>query len=438
MLFSSIVKTQEIESLDEELNKIEEQILEADNTLDQYEGGAISEVARLRKEVLLLLHSILELRSKAQNDNIPIQIVIPVVEPDPQKADEILIDLNEAKEQLKSTELEVSSTGGLSNALALMRLETEKLTIAHLQLGYYQAKYGLAISEFGNESTNQSNISEQSEERQNIDSSSENLTQVIQSTIDSIEDRTSETEKPISNVEWADPNFPNIDYNTSPFKLANKDGDVISGWWTISQENAAIDDSPIVRATNWSNYDSSRIFEIGDRLLVRCREAETAIIFSTDDFLIAGFDRYSFDITYRIDEDPAQNSVWSSLTSNQGAGLFGVEAIKFLKRIYDAEKLFIRLKESRGQTHDAIFDLAGIKNTINLVGNACNWVATDQTQAMNKTIQETLNKLGFSAGTPDGIWGKGSQSALRNFQNANGLNPTGIPNPETLEKLGIH
>ena len=319
-----------------------------------------------------------------------------------------------------------------------MRLETEKLTIAHLQLGYYQAKYGLAISEFGNESTNQSNISEQSEERQNIDSSSENLTQVIQSTIDSIEDRTSETEKPISNVEWADPNFPNIDYNTSPFKLANKDGDVISGWWTISQENAAIDDSPIVRATNWSNYDSSRIFEIGDRLLVRCREAETAIIFSTDDFLLTGFDRYSFDITYRIDEDPAQNSEWSSLTSNQGAGLFGVEAIKFLKRIYDAEKLFIRLKESRGQTHDAIFDLAGIKKTIDLVGNACNWVATDQTQATNKTIQETLNKLGFNAGIPDGIWGRGSQTALRNFQNSNGLNPTGIPNPETLEKLGIH
>ena len=85
-LFSSIAKAQEVGVSDEELNKIEEQILEADNTLDQYEGGAISEVARLRKEVLMLLHSILELRSKAQSDNIPTQIVIPVVEPDPQKS----------------------------------------------------------------------------------------------------------------------------------------------------------------------------------------------------------------------------------------------------------------------------------------------------------------------------------------------------------------
>ena len=40
-------------------------------------------------------------------------------------------------------------------------------------------------------------------------------------------------------------------------------------------------------------------------------------------------------------------------------------------------------------------------------------------------IQKSLNALGFDAGTPDGIIGSGTRTAIRKFQESNGFDPTG-------------
>jgi len=125
------------------------------------------------------------------------------------------------------------------------------------------------------------------------------------------------------------------------------------------------------------------------------------------------------------------------LTSNRGAGIFGSRAVYFLRGIYAAEDLFIRLTERNGQRHDAEFGLAGAQDAIDTVADACGWSTLNLSRDDYRAIQTILNAGGFDAGTPDGIWGDGSRNAMREFQQQNGLPPTGSPDRATLEALGV-
>ena len=52
-----------------------------------------------------------------------------------------------------------------------------------------------------------------------------------------------------------------------------------------------------------------------------------------------------------------------------------------------------------------------------------------------KNIQQALINLGYLNGTADGIFGEGTESALKNFQSAQGLNPDGICGVQTKNLL---
>ncbi|HEY8554737.1 MAG TPA: peptidoglycan-binding domain-containing protein [Burkholderiales bacterium] len=54
-----------------------------------------------------------------------------------------------------------------------------------------------------------------------------------------------------------------------------------------------------------------------------------------------------------------------------------------------------------------------------------------------RQVQQTLNDQGFNAGPVDGKWGPKTQSAVKNFQQAKGLQPTGELDQETLAELNI-
>jgi peptidoglycan hydrolase-like protein with peptidoglycan-binding domain len=55
-----------------------------------------------------------------------------------------------------------------------------------------------------------------------------------------------------------------------------------------------------------------------------------------------------------------------------------------------------------------------------------------------RQIQQALNQGGYDVGEVDGNWGQQTQEAVRNFQQAQGLEPTGQPNLRTLSALGIN
>ena len=54
-----------------------------------------------------------------------------------------------------------------------------------------------------------------------------------------------------------------------------------------------------------------------------------------------------------------------------------------------------------------------------------------------REVQQQLNKEGFHAGSVDGKWNEDTQTAVRNFQQAKGLEATGQLDEKTLDELGL-
>ncbi|MGO6758820.1 peptidoglycan-binding protein [Rhizobium ruizarguesonis] len=52
-----------------------------------------------------------------------------------------------------------------------------------------------------------------------------------------------------------------------------------------------------------------------------------------------------------------------------------------------------------------------------------------------RDVQKALADRGFDAGTPDGIWGSKSVAALKGFQRAHGLMPSGVVTQDSLKAL---
>jgi peptidoglycan hydrolase-like protein with peptidoglycan-binding domain len=52
-----------------------------------------------------------------------------------------------------------------------------------------------------------------------------------------------------------------------------------------------------------------------------------------------------------------------------------------------------------------------------------------------KELQTTLSKLGYTVGTIDGIFGTGTETAVKTFQKANNLTPDGVVGSNTLNAL---
>jgi hypothetical protein len=405
---------QEGPSLDAEIGTIDSQITAVEETLAQYDDGLIRALAQSRREALLLLRAVVESRKQAEDGYAAIEVAVPAVEPDPERAEQILGEMATQQQRVEAAEQEAAAAGGLIQAVALSRVETEKLTLAQLQMAYLQARYGIAFPVAPELTASERPRSEAP-----------------------ASDATPEEDDPTgAALPWADPDYPGIDYSLVPFEKAHNEGDRIAGWWVINEERAAIDDSPRVVAINYSAYDANSYTGF-TALLAQCREGETSIVFVQDDFLISGMRRNSFDITYRIDSAPAQSTRWNELTTNKGAGLFGLGSEAFLRDLYDADDFFIRLTDGDGQRHDAEFDLAGVQTAVEAVAGACGWSTIDLSRDDYRAIQTLLNAGGFDAGTPDGVWGSGSRSAMRAFQEENDLPPTGAPDRATLEALGV-
>lgn len=204
------------------------------------------------------------------------------------------------------------------------------------------------------------------------------------------------------------------------------------------ETRAEIDDIPKVFAVQVQEDAISKGFRSSTpRLQVSCSEGTLSFIYDTDDYLLTEFRQDGIEVTFRIDSDDAVTQRWSKTTGNKAAGLFGQRAVPFLKKVYGAEKIFLRIMERDGELHDGSFDLAGIQSVIDAVANACGVSFLDLSADDYRAIQEMLNAAGFDAGTPDGVWGAGSKSALRSYQESRGLQATGAPDVETLRDMGL-
>jgi len=407
------VSAQDAERLTAELSSIETQISEVDDVISRFSGGLVLSLAQARREALLLLRTVVETRVEAEAAGIPTDLTVPVVAPDPERAERLLGEIAAVQSRVEEAERDAAGAGGLMLAMALSRLETERLSLAQLQMAWLQAEYGIAFPNFAEPSASRTPAASPATQP---DAADVDLDEGV--------------------VAWADPNHPNIDYSIAPFELAHREGHEISGWWVIQREQAAIDDSPKITAFNYSAYDD-RSFGRQSSLVARCHEGEAAVIFVQDDYLMTDFRRNTLDVTYRLDSADAVQTRWNSLTTNMGAGVFRRDAEAFIRAMYDAQSFFIRVTDNRGQRVDGTFDLAGGETVYEAVAAACGFTTLSLSTDDYRAIQTMLNTGGFDAGTPDGVWGPGSQAAMRRFQADNGLPETGAPDRQTLEALGV-
>ncbi|WP_415392048.1 hypothetical protein [Paracoccus sp. SJTW-4] len=200
--------------------EIERQLTEIEVQAARYDGGLIVTLLDARREALLLARTLIENRIHAEAGAATVEVTVPAVEPDEARAARILGGMTSVQQRIEEAEREAASGGGLIQALALSRAETERLTLAQLQMGYLQAKYGIAFPVM-------------------VPQPAASAAPAAQPA-----DTATESEEAAQTVAWADSRFPSIDYTLLPFEQANRDGDQISGWWTIESTRAAVDDSP--------------------------------------------------------------------------------------------------------------------------------------------------------------------------------------------------
>jgi len=145
---ASSTSAQNLAELKAELSSFSSQIEKVDRTIAEYEGGIIKTLAETRKEALLLSKALIENRILAADGNATLIIQVPAVAPNEERAQQLLGELAQQQKVVTEATQEAEKAGGLIKALALSRVEAEKLTLSQLQMAYFQAKYGIAFPNF--------------------------------------------------------------------------------------------------------------------------------------------------------------------------------------------------------------------------------------------------------------------------------------------------
>ena len=394
--------------LSADIASITQRIEDAEKTIARFDGGVIQTLAQYRLETLKMNRALLENRHLGAQAGITPELVLPSVKADPERAVEILAEIEKQMQVVQTAETEARASGGLVQAMALTRVETEKLSLTQLHLAWYQAQYGIATPQLAAATPPPVTI--------------ENST------------NTSLTSEAVP--AWADPTYPSIDYTTNVFSNLADQGFEMSGWFGILETRAEIDDSPKVLAINFSAYNPDA-FQDKRRLLLQCTEGSPSIVYDVDSYMAYNYQRDTVRVSYRIDDADAIEATWSKLTTNQGTGVFGASSINLMLDMMRSEKLFVRTFDNNGKTYDASFDMSGSKKAIEAVATACGFSTLKLSKDDLKAIQSLLNNAGFDAGTPDGSWGNGSKQAMRAFQESESINVTGAPDEASLRALGI-
>jgi peptidoglycan hydrolase-like protein with peptidoglycan-binding domain len=92
--------------------------------------------------------------------------------------------------------------------------------------------------------------------------------------------------------------------------------------------------------------------------------------------------------------------------------------------------------DSEGSGGDSQGGDSGEPAALGATGDAPTAMTGDLPRERVRRVQERLAAAGFDPGPADGIAGPRTRAALRAFQEARGLDPTGEPDGPTLAELG--
>ena len=147
-------------------------------------------------------------------------------------------------------------------------------------------------------------------------------------------------------------------------------------YWEIYRGKSKIDDSPKVVTS--LQIGKSNLYQ-NIRMWIQCVQNKTAVGIDPGGFVAENVYNDKVKIEYRIDGAPVQTVYWNETVDNEGAGLFNGKGIPFLKKIYNANKIFVRMHNYDYDYYDLEFDLpqgdhySNTKKAIDAVAETCNW-----------------------------------------------------------------
>lgn len=138
------------EILDADLSRLRQEILQTETENAKYTGGFVKSLIEMRLEISRVSEGMLS--AKRQSVLRRIQLVYSGGEP-AKVADvdiaSIEADIRAQQQRISEAEAKVAKySGGLVQSLAIMSLETERFTLAALNLAYYGNKHGIRIPKF--------------------------------------------------------------------------------------------------------------------------------------------------------------------------------------------------------------------------------------------------------------------------------------------------
>jgi type VI secretion system protein VasI len=107
--------------------------------------------------------------------------------------------------------------------------------------------------------------------------------------------------------------------------------------------------------------------------MARCMENTTSVIVYGDCHLASGFQGYG-EVTYRIDDEEAQDQAFEASTDNSALGLWsGGRAIPFLTDLLGKDQIILRFTPFNMSPVEATFNISGIDDAIAPLRAACSW-----------------------------------------------------------------
>lgn len=135
------------EQLDADLNQVRVAIKQASSESEKYGPSAIKAIVEARRQILLNTESmLLQKRTSAlRRINLNFEFNGSGLRPETDnELNSIKAEIDQAKQKLAVSVKNANQyTGGLVQAMALMSVQTDELTISQLWLKFYSAKYGL-------------------------------------------------------------------------------------------------------------------------------------------------------------------------------------------------------------------------------------------------------------------------------------------------------
>jgi hypothetical protein len=141
--------------------------------------------------------------------------------------------------------------------------------------------------------------------------------------------------------------------------------------WRVNSEVSPITDKTNVEITKHTQLTASVDRDIGPRLVIRCHDGETNVVFDPDAYLAED----QIDVAYRLDDGPIFKERLRSSADNMAVGWWSSTSARVIARkLAGARKFAIRVQPYSQLPQDYVFMMDDLANKLPHVASACGWI----------------------------------------------------------------